>query len=178
MMLGNRVTPVTFHYRVVSGDQLRHHHAFEFIPRTDTVQSDEHGAGLLVPRRRVFQPKRIDYLERNRVVPGLSRCCYGRSYGLAVGNPAASTYRHPSRQSPKSASRYPRSNAGGRPCYAARPNFYDHSVVSPNEDEPGNLNAARGRKSIILCGAAISLRYKKRQNVLPKVKNIADSTII
>jgi hypothetical protein len=71
MLLGNHGTPVTFHYRVVRGNQLRRHHAFKLVLWPDAAQSGEGGDDLLVSRLRigVLNPKRIDGLTGNNVVP-------------------------------------------------------------------------------------------------------------
>jgi hypothetical protein len=71
MLIGNHGTPIALHRRVVGGDQLRRHHAFELVLRTDASQSGKGGAQLLVSRLRagVLQPKRLDCLAGKNVVP-------------------------------------------------------------------------------------------------------------
>jgi hypothetical protein len=70
-LLGNHGTPVTFHYRVVTSDQLCRHHAFKLVLWLNAFQSGEGGADLLVSCLMigVLKPKRIDGLTGNNVVP-------------------------------------------------------------------------------------------------------------
>ena len=63
--------PVAFHRGVVGGDQLRRHHAFEFVPRPDPDQRGNRGAQLLVAfvRALVLHPERLHGLVGEDVVP-------------------------------------------------------------------------------------------------------------
>ena len=70
-LLAEHGAPIAFHRRVMSGDQLRCHHALQFVLRADADERRGGGAVLLVPRLgvRVLQPKRVNRLVGEDVVP-------------------------------------------------------------------------------------------------------------
>jgi hypothetical protein len=70
-LLANHGAPVAFHRRVVGGDELRRHHAFQLVLRPDTDQRRESSAALLISRLLVgvVQPKGLNRLVRKNVVP-------------------------------------------------------------------------------------------------------------
>jgi hypothetical protein len=51
-LLVNHGAPVALHRRIVGGDQLRRHHAFQLVLRTDAGERRDGGAQLLVSRFR------------------------------------------------------------------------------------------------------------------------------
>jgi hypothetical protein len=70
-LLPDHGAAVAFHRGVVSRDQLRRHHALQFILRADASQPGDGGAQLAVPFRRirVLHPQRLHRLVGQRVVP-------------------------------------------------------------------------------------------------------------
>ena len=70
-LLADHSAAVAFHPGIMGSDQLRGHHAFQLVSRTDADKRGEGGTHLPVERLRVrvLEPERLDGLMGEQIVP-------------------------------------------------------------------------------------------------------------